>query len=238
MSEKPITGQYGFSRSALEARRLSLVSNLKRYTCFVALSKYSLLLLLCALFATIILLPIMKKDQAGVRVAFSSVEQSTTSIDKPYMKNPKFQGVDEQLQPYVVTADMAIQQDEKTIEMQHVQADMTYKDGAWLMLNAGRGVLTMDADAKKHDHLVLDGDVSIFQDQGYEVHVPKVNVFIAKGYAVSEGMVSGQSPMGSITAGRLQAWHKEKRMVLDGRVKVVFNPQAAKQAKQKQGKDS
>ena len=230
VTQKNITGNYGFSRAALEARRLMMFANIARYTCFVKFSKLSLIVLLLVLFGTIILLPILGKERAGVRVAFSNVEESTASIEKPFMKNPKFQGVDEQMQPYVVTADMAIQQDEHTVEMQKVKADMSFKDGSWMMLNAARGTLIMTdpKQAKGDKTLVLDGNVSMYQDSGYELHAAKVVVDITQGSAQSEGRVEGISPIGHVEAGRLQAWRADKRMLLDKGVKLIIVPQKDK----------
>jgi lipopolysaccharide export system protein LptC len=228
VSENRITGNYGFSRAALEARRLLMFANLTRYTCFVKFSKLSLIVLLLVLFAVIIIFPMMEKDQAGVRVAFSNVEKSDASIEKPYMKNPKFQGVDEQMQPYVVTADRAIQVDERTVEMQKVKADMSFKDGSWMMLNAARGILTMDAKEQSNKTLTLDGDISLYQDSGFELHAQKVIVDIATGFAHSEGRVDGLSPIGHVEAGGLKAWKADKRLVLDGGVKMIIVPQKDK----------
>ncbi len=225
VTEKHITGNYGFSLAALEARRLVMFANIARYTTCVKLMKLGLVLLLVVLFGVIIILPMMEKDQAGVRVAFSNVEQSTTPIDKPFMKNPKFQGVDEKMQPYVVTADVAIQQDEHTVEMQHVKADMSFVNGTWMMLNAKRGILVMNDKDEKQKQLILDGDVGLYQDTGYELHASKVVVDISSGFAHSEGHVEGVSPIGHVEGGRLQVWREDKRMVLDGGVKLVIIPQ-------------
>jgi lipopolysaccharide export system protein LptC len=224
VAERRITGDYGFSRSTYDAGRRSLVAGIARYTSFVKLSKMTLLGLLVALFAVVLLLPVLQQDRAGVRVAFSGVKESAATIDKPIMKNPRYQGVDEKNQPYSVTADEAVQQDARTIALSNVMADMRFADSSWVMMSAGRGV--MDIISK---NIVLQDHIGFNHNAGYEFYASKVVVDLVKGTVQSDAQVEGQSPMGYIRADGFYASRGEKRLVLQGHVKLVIQPKKVKQ---------
>jgi lipopolysaccharide export system protein LptC len=223
VAERRITGDYGFSRTNHDAGNRSLMSGITRYTCFVKLSKVSLLVLLGLLFAVVMLLPVLEQDRAGVRVAFSSVKESLSTIDKPIMKHPRYQGVDEKMQPYVVTADEAVQQDDRTVVLSNVMADMRFADASWVMMSAGHG--EMDVVAKT---VVLRDRISFNHDAGYEFYANKVRVDLVKGTAYSDEQVEGQSPMGYLRADGFEASRNDKRLLLQGHVKLVIQPQKVK----------
>ena len=223
MAERRITGDYGFSRSNYDAGRKSLIAGISRYTSFVKISKMGLLALLVLLFAVVMLLPVLEQDRAGVRVAFSSVKESTATIDKPIMKNPRYQGVDEKNQAYTVTADEAVQQDARTIILSNVMADMRFADASWVMMSAGHGEMNVEAKT-----LLLRDRISINHDAGYEFYARKVRVDLSKGTAYSESEVEGQSPMGYVRADGFEASRNDQRLLLRGHVKLVIQPQKVK----------
>jgi lipopolysaccharide export system protein LptC len=222
--QREITGDYGFSHGVDDDRRGSLIASIARHTCFVKLFKRALLVVLLILFGVVFLLPVFQQDRAGVRVAFSGVQESTTTIAKPIMKSPRYQGVDEKKQPYTVTASEAVQEDARTILLSTVMADMRFQDASWVMISAGRA--TMDIIDRT---LLLRDRISINHDAGYEFYASQVRVDLNKGTAKSESVIEGQSPFGYIRADGFVASRNEKKLVLQGHVKVIIQPQKAKQ---------
>ncbi len=83
------------------------------------------------------------------------------------MVKPRLSGSDAKGNPFVVTADRAIQQgrNSRRAKLENVDADMTLDKNRWLNATASSGLF--DADAKT---LMLDGGISVFSDNGYELH--------------------------------------------------------------------
>ncbi len=208
-----------FSEVADEVDRLKLLETLGRYSRFVSVSKMLLVALTLLLLATVVVLPLMRGDASGMRIAFTATEE--TEASKPVMINPRFQGEDNKGQPYLVTAEAAVQPDKNTIDLSAVSADMTFKDQSWMLVNAKRGRLNLDAE-----ELQLDGDIKLFHDGGYEMSTERVLIDLGKSQARGDTPLQGQSAMGSITAGSFSAFDRGSQLVFHGPVKVVIIPGA------------
>jgi len=121
--------------------RKRLLETLTRYSRFVSVSKALLILMTMILVGTVVILPLMRGDAGGMRIVFTATEDSPE--EEPVMKNPRFQGTDYKNQPFMVTAESAIQRDKNTIDLTDVSADMTMKDESWLMVTANKGTLAL-----------------------------------------------------------------------------------------------
>ena len=128
--------------------------------------------LIMALLATMVILPLIRGDSSGVRIALTGAQEVPDA--RPVMKNPRFQGADSKMQPYMVTAKSAIQQDADTIVLNTVQADLTLKDNTWLAVKAEQGTLKLSRQV-----LYLVGNVDVFHDGGYEMHTERAFVDMA-----------------------------------------------------------
>lgn len=192
----------------------ALLSSLGRYTKFVFVSKWSLLALSCAAIFTIIIIPVLNADKEGLRIAFESVQEKAESL--PMMSNPKFQGVDENNQPYTITADSAIQQDQETVQLANLQADIFLNDNTWLNVSAQTGWLKTEAKT-----LDLSKQVYIFHDKGYEFRTERAYVDMQTHTVQGDQIVEGQGPMGTITADGFRLEQEREAITFIGNVKMV-----------------
>jgi lipopolysaccharide export system protein LptC len=129
------------------------------------------------------------------------------------MRNPHFEGVDQQQRPFSVMAQKAIQMDKAgdVMELQAPEADVTMDSGAWLAINADSGRFMRIAQK-----LNLYGAVSLFHDQGFELHTSDVLIDLAASSAHTDRPVQGQGPSGTMTADGLDVFDGGKRVVLLG----------------------
>ncbi len=129
------------------------------------------------------------------------------------MSNPHFEGVDQQQRPFSVSAQKAIQMDKTgdVMELEAPEADVTMDSGAWLAINADSGRFMRMAQK-----LDLDGAVSLFHDQGFELHTSDVRIDLAASSAHTDRPVQGQGPSGNMTAEGLDLFDGGKRIVLLG----------------------
>ncbi len=194
---------------------LKLLESLGRYTRFVNLSKIILVGLILLLLGSAVVLPIVKGDAAGIRLIISNTQEVPDST--PVMKNPRFQGTDDKNQPYMVTADSAIQQDKDVVVLKNVKADMTFNDETWMMLRADQGALTLS-----EKQLVLIGNIRIFHDGGYEMETERMNVDMAQSMAYGDMPLHGQGEIGTIRADRFKAFDRGDRLLFEGNVSLTI----------------
>lgn len=194
----------------------SLMGSLAHYTRFVLFSKFFLVFLGALLMGLVVILPLFHTDN-GARVVFSNIEYGEAA--PPRMVKPKFQGTDDSGQPYNVTADYAVQKDTKTILLEHMNADIFMKDGKWLALSSNNGALAMDGKS-----LHLEGNVSLFYDQGFEMHTEAADVDIGKKSAQGTVPVAVQGPMGILRGMGFTVPAGTKRIIFTGPVHMTLYP--------------
>ncbi len=171
----------------------TLIHSIARYTRFVHSTKVALGALVLILTAILLFYSLGRNETAGVRIAFTSVVKGAVSPTQ--MLNARFHGLDKSNQPFNVTAATAVQRDSNTIDLVKVTGDISLKGGIWLSVTANNGVLHLS------DRLLdLNGDIAMFNDEGYEFHTESLRVDIGRKYAVSQKPVQGQGPSGTLKA--------------------------------------
>jgi lipopolysaccharide export system protein LptC len=194
----------------------NLLGTISRYTRFVVFTKHTLVILIVLTVGAVIVIPILSKDQGGVRIAFSGISQQSEPLT-PKMLNPQFRGFDSSDQPFTVTAEYALQKDDQTVQLVNVVADITLKDGKWISLKAQDGLLML-----KEKKMSASGQVNVFYDDGYEFNTQQLNVDMETKIISSDQAVHGQGPVGTIEASGFQASHESKSIHFNGPVKLVI----------------
>jgi len=196
-----------------------VLDNIGRYTRFVGVAKLALLLAalgLILMVSTIMIMNSTARDK--VRVVFSNVH--TGGSERPIMLTPRFEGTDANDQPYSITAVQAAQtklNGQDYIQMQSINADLTLKDGGWINLRAKNGVLS-----SKQKLLRLEGDVTLYNDQGYQMRTPQSMVDMGAGTARGSDGVQGSGPAGTLKADNYMFNQKAQTAHFDGNVVVTL----------------
>jgi lipopolysaccharide export system protein LptC len=193
------------------------LDSLRFYTRFVHISKFTLSLMVILILVFLVVIPLIAKQNSGVRVAFVSTEQKEDTL--PVMVNPRYQGVDNKNQPYLVTADSAMQTDENTVTLEKVKADITTNDNAWLALLADQGTLNMAEQS-----LLLQGGVQFYHDNGAEMRTEQLRLDLNNRSAYGESPVIIQGDFGHIHSNRFAIVDKGNRVLFNDRVNVLLLP--------------
>jgi lipopolysaccharide export system protein LptC len=185
---------------------------------FVRFMKFVLPLVALGTVAAVIAWPQLTKRHAMLPLSFSDVETANAAL---VMNNPRYRGTDAKNQPYIVTADRAIQDSEndQQITLDNVQADLAANDGSWWSLSANTGLYD---GGRRILHLF--GDVSVFGDNGYEMHGTSAEVDLATSQLSSDEKVWGQSGVGFIQANGLRVFEKGRVIVFLNGVKTTIHP--------------
>lgn len=182
------------------ARRRATARGTERYSRFVTIMKRALPLAATALVAAVLIYALQPRQERSAHVAMTFQRLGIVNDDLAMLK-PRLTGADDQGDPYLVTADEAIQDksNSKRAALRNVQGDVTLKDGTWISTVAPRGLL----DAKS-GHLTLMGPIAVYSDGGYEMHTTEAFVDMRLGTIVGNRAVNGQGPFGVFRADRFR----------------------------------
>lgn len=197
---------------------------IRSYSRFVSVMKVLLPLLALTLVTLVVVWPQMRTDDARFRVGFSGLNDG--GVEDPSMINARYYGVDQNRQPYSITADFArnLPQEQSQVELEMPKADLALDDGTWVVLTAESGVYDRDEET-----LDLVGAVDLFHDSGYEFQTSVASVDLNTGIATGTEPVRGQGPFGDLQA---EGFHLEKKgqvIVFTGKARLVLYPGAGKQ---------
>jgi len=190
------------------------------YSRFVALLKIVLPATAVGLVLLIMLWPRFNGQEQ--RFTIPKVVVKPDDLENLKMEQPRFVGVDQQNQPFTVTAKLASQgtSGSSLTELDEPRGDISLKDGSWIAVEANHGVYD-----KQGETLDLTGAVTLFHDRGYELHTEHARVSMATGSAEGNEPVRGQGPDIELSGVGFRLEDKGARILLNGQSRVVLYPQ-------------
>lgn len=204
--------------SSWQPRVTDIKSSVEKYSRFVSTMKIALPSFAGLLLAVVIILPQLRgePDQLSVEISVTSDETGTTLS----LVNARYLGTDTSGQPFSVTAQSVREavDDNDTINLTAPQADISLNDGTWLMVGADTGQYHRETQM-----LRLDGEVNLFQDQGYEMHTDSATVMLEQGSASSSTPVRSQGPFGQLESQGFKLQEKGKVVFFTGPARLVLN---------------
>lgn len=138
------------------------------------------------------------------------------------MANPKVTGVDTSGRPYVVTAEKALQSNDKpgVMALDKLQADLKLDDkGNWVSASSPAGVLDTDTHM-----LTLSQKFDVYTSWGYEFHGTSADIDFKQGTLRSSEPVHGHGPSGTLAANSMAADQNSDMIHFVGDVKVTVFP--------------
>ena len=187
-----------------------------RYTQFVGVMKRALPTAAFAVIAAVLAFFFVARQPAKVTMTYEklgSIENDLT------MTKPRLSGADDKGDPFVITADTAIQdlKNPKRARLKKVEADLTLDKNGWLNADAADGMVDMRAG-----FLELGGGIDVFSDSGYALHSRSAHIDLVKWIVQGDSQVTGQGPMGTMRADRFHYDHGRHRLTLDGHVQMTL----------------
>jgi len=192
-----------------------------RYSRFVRMMKVFLPIVALLLIALVLIWPQLKSEDHRFMIGFSGIEAREAADLN--MVNARYMGVDNNNQPFSITADIAknLSFDAETVELEMPKADMTLDDGSWLVLTAETGKYSQNART-----LDLSGLVNLYHDSGYEIRTKVVDIDLASGEARGTESVVGHGPFGQLEAQGFVLKDLGARILFTGKSRLVFYPGA------------
>jgi lipopolysaccharide export system protein LptC len=189
-----------------------------RYTRFVRFMKGALPIGAAAIVASVIAYSVTPRHQD--RVSLTYQRMGTLRNDLAMIK-PRLTGTDTKGNPFVITAEAAIQdaKNNHRATLEKVDADLQLDGQHWLNASAEAGFFDMDAGTLK-----LNGGIAVYTDSGYELHTKSADVDLKKNIFSGEEAVIGHGPLGSLSADRFRIDRLKKHVKLSGHVHMVMVP--------------
>jgi len=182
----------------------------------VAIAKRALPLAAVGLLAVMALWPEIESNAERGRVAFRRITE--VRPDALMVREPRYQGVDEQNRPYTLTANSAVQAgQEDIVQLQAPRADLLLTDGGWIYLEADQGRFD-----KPRNHLDLQGHVTIHHDDGTQFVTKSAAVDVSGGNAEGDEPVAAQGPFGTLTAEGFRLRDRGQVVIFTGRSRTVL----------------
>lgn len=210
-------------RDLWAARPRTTAAASSRYSRFVAIMKRALPIAAGLLIAAVIAFSLMpRQTQKGISITYERMGSIQNDLA---MLKPKLTGVDRKGNPFVITADAAVQQGEGVhkVTLRNVQADLTLANGRWLSATAATGFADLDRNMMK-----LTGGIAVFSDDGYELHTARADVDLKQGRFHGPAAVTGQGPTGTLSADSFEMDRNSNRLELNGHVKMSIVSTAVK----------
>lgn len=187
------------------------VADAQQHTRMVNLAKVALPALAAAVLALIAAWPLFSGRQDSQRAG-----PDTGQLE---MVDARYLGTDKGARPFEVRAEKAVQVGGGSgrVDLVNPQAEITLKGGDWITMSARRGNYDQTSG-----QLVLEGDVTLFQDGGYEFTTEMAQVDTQKGIAWGNAPVRGQGPVGDIQAGGFRILDDGNTIVFTGRARLLL----------------
>lgn len=202
-------------------QRLRAVDAL-RYSRFVSIMKGILPIAAVVLLASVVAFSVMPRQ----RDKYVGVKQSTNLARDLTMTKSSFTGTDEKGNPFKVTfaelTEDPTSKDHKRADLKQIDADMQFENQSWISASAKHGWIDADAGVLK-----LDGGISIFTDNGYELQTDRAIAYFRANILTGDVAVSGHGPLGRFRADSFHVDRMKKQIKLSGHVHMTLFPQKA-----------
>jgi lipopolysaccharide export system protein LptC len=217
MSVAPAQHPDGRSRHDWSARARSSALDALRYTRFVAWMRCGLMLGAAAIIFAVLAFFFVQRQPRQLAMTYEKLGQVENDLA---MLKPRLTGSDNKGNPFVITADAAVQDahDPKRAKLKNVEADVAVDKNSWVNARAKQGRIDMAAGK-----LELGGGIDLFTDKGYELHTQSASVDLGNSILDGHVKVTGQGPLGTLVADQFHADRDKNQLLLVGHVHMTIN---------------
>ncbi len=214
MAEEPVTPAFpGYDWSA---RTRTTAQEAQRYSRFVARMKRILAFSAFLIIAAVLAFFIVQRMPRQLQMSYERLGRVENDLA---MMKPKLTGSDSRGNPYVITADMAVQDahNPKRASLRNMEADLALDQDNWLNARARAGMVDLDSG-----QLELTGGIDVFTATGYELHSRSASANIKQSVIHGHEKVTGQGPDGTLSADRFHADRAANILTLNGHVQMTL----------------
>jgi lipopolysaccharide export system protein LptC len=211
MAVEPPTQGYDWS-----ARVRTTAMEALRYSRFVALMKRLLSLGAFLTIAAVLAFFFVQRMPRQLQMSYERLGRIENDLT---MVKPRLAGADAKGNPFVITADSAVQDahNPKKASLKNLEADLTVGQQNWINARAHAGMVDMNTGA-----LELRGGIDVFTATGYELHSNSASANIKQSVIHGHEEVTGQGPQGNLRADEFHADRATAILTLSGHVQMTL----------------
>ena len=188
-----------------------------RYSKFVHLMKRVLSLGAFLIIATLLSFLFVQRQPRQLAVSYEKLGRIENDLA---MVKPRLTGADGRGNPFVITADMAVQDSKNTrkASLKNLEADLALDKNSWINARARAGMVDMAAG-----RLELNGGIDLFTDTGYELHSASASMNLKQSVVHGHQEVTGRGPDGAFRADGFHADRNTNLLTLTGNVRMTLH---------------
>jgi lipopolysaccharide export system protein LptC len=211
MAADPPTPQFDWS-----ARVRTTPVEAVRYSRYVALMKRLLSLGAFLIIATVLAFFFVQRMPRQLQVSYERLGRIENDLT---MVKPRLAGADAKGNPFVITADSAVQDADnpKRADLKNLEADLTLDKQNWINARAKAGMVDMNTG-----QLELRGGIDVFTATGYELHSNSASANLKQSVIHGHEPVTGQGPEGRLRADEFHADRTTNILTLSGHVHMTL----------------
>ncbi|MCF8479414.1 MAG: LPS export ABC transporter periplasmic protein LptC [Rhodospirillum sp.] len=167
----------------------------RNYSRFVTGMKLILPSLAAVLLGGVLAWPQITERAEDLSVEFTALDRGQADLGS--VINPRYVGIDDQNQPYTVTADIATEMEDGSDRMRltNPKGDIVQNTGRWMSVTSDLGYLT-----NGNQRVELEHDVMLYRDDGFQFETARAFIRMDEDYAFGEEPVKGQGDGMEITS--------------------------------------
>lgn len=196
------------------ARVRSTTSEALRYSRFVRVMKRVLSFSAFAVIFAVLAFFFVERQPHRLELAYEQLGKLQNDLA---MMKPRLTGADSKGNPFVITADRAVQDahNPRKATLTNMEADLTVDKGNWLNARARNGMVDMNTG-----QLELSGGIDVFNASGYELHSRSATANLKQSIIHGHEPVTGQGPQGTLRADSFHADRDTGLLTLNGHVRM------------------
>lgn len=205
---------YVFNSSFFSEKKRS-VSGYNNYAAKTSWAKRILIALSILMLLVLIAIPLFDPQTEEFRITFDQIDYDNND-EGPAMINPRFQGVDNNGQPYNFTADKAKNVQSNIVEMTKIRLNAQMDNERWIYLTSNKANYN-----KIENYIELFDEVDLFTEDGYQLRSPYLRINIKNRKVFSDKGVKGRGSFGKITSDIFKADDNGKILKFEGNVNAI-----------------
>jgi lipopolysaccharide export system protein LptC len=211
MAADPHTPGFDFS-----ARVRTTSVEAMRYSRYVALMKRLLSLGAFLIIAAVLAFFFVQRMPRQLQMSYERMGRIENDLT---MVKPRLAGADSKGNPFVITADSAVQDanDPKKADLKNLEADLSLDKQNWINARAKTGMVDMNTG-----QLELRDGIDMFTATGYELHSNSASANLKQNIIHGHEPVTGQGPEGRLRADEFHADRATNILTLSGHVHMTL----------------
>jgi len=187
-----------------------------RYSRYVVLMKRLLSLGAFLIIAAVLAFFFVQRMPRQLQMSYEKLGRIENDLT---MVKPRLAGADARGNPFVITADFAVQDahNPKKADLKNLEADLTLDKQNWINARAKSGMVDMNTG-----QLELRDGIDVFTATGYELHSNSASANLKQNMIHGHEPVTGQGPEGRLRADEFHADRTTNILTLSGHVHMTL----------------